>query len=458
MIKTIHVHIGGHKTGSTFIQESLGKIRDFLLVRGCLYPLFEIDGTLVNNHSVPFYSIFCKNPEHYRPNVLKGYDTPDEVRKLNENHKKQLSQQLEKFDGETLIISGEDISTLDQEGIQNLKEYLFSITNGDAAIKIIFFCRHPITYARSHIQEVVKGGQILEQEMENYASFARSHYQTRLGNFLSVFSHDDISVIKYEDAISHTNGLLGAFLSVVGMDPSLAKGMIRTRRNESLSYESILLANAINRNLPMFVNNVPNPLRSGYNHDLMRISGKKFTLDSDFNQAIWATCSDDIAWLCKNFRLPEYKFSEHNVTWNDLWNIRVLEQLNYFLYRMPIAVRDIILSQISADIERYGFFFSQSKIAHIEKFLSYYRVNKLCNIRFANIISHIKIFGATSTYDFYRQKLSRGVLKIYTRIGDLFSDIKVFGVSLTFRNYKQKALRELARILMPLNKSYKHKI
>jgi hypothetical protein len=243
------------------------------------------------------------------------------------------------------------------------------------------------------------------------------------------------------------------------MDPSLAKGMIRTRRNESLSYESILLANAINRNLPMFVNNVPNPFRSAYNHDLIkRISGKKFTLDSDFNQAIWATGSDDIAWLCKNFRLPEYKFSEHNATWNDLWNIRVLEQLNYFLYRMPIAVRDIILSQISADIERYGIFFSQSKIAHIEKFLSYYRVNKLCNIRFAYIISHIKIFGATSTCDFYRQKLSRGVLKIFTRIGDLFSDIKVFGVSLTFRNYKQKALRELARILMPLNKSYKHKI
>jgi hypothetical protein len=447
MIKTIHVHIGGHKTGSTFIQESLGKIRDVLLVKGFLYPRFVIDGTMVNNHSVPFYSIFCKNPELYRPNVLRGYDTLDKIRQLNKNHEKKLSQQLENFDGDTLIISGEDISTLDREGIQNLKEYLLRITNGDAAIKIIFFCRHPITYARSHIQEVVKGGQILEQEMENYASFARSHYQTRLGNFLSVFPHDDISVIKYEDAISHTQGLLGTFLSVVGIDLSLAKGMIRMRRNESLSHESILLANAINQNLPMFVNNVPNPFRSAYNHDLIkRISGKKFTLDSDFNRAIWRTCSDDMAWLCKNFRLPEYKFSEQGVTWNELWNIHVLEQVNDVLFKQPIAVRDIILSQISDDKERYRIFFSQSKIAQIDKFLSYYRVNKSSKIRFANVISHFRIFGAASTYDYYKRKISRELLRIFRRIDNLFSDIKVFGVSLTCRNYKRKALRELARI------------
>jgi hypothetical protein len=421
MIKNIHVHIGGHKTGSTFIQESLGKIRDVLLVRGCLCPLFEIDGTLVNNHSVPFYSIFCKNPELYRPNVLRGYDTPDKVRKLNENHKKQLSQQLDKFDGETLIISGEDISTLDREGIQNLKEYLLRITNGDAAIKIIFFCRHPITYARSHIQEVVKGGQILEQEMENYASFARSHYQTRLGNFLSVFSHDDISVIKYEDAISHTQGLLGTFLSVVGMDPSLGEHLKDDRVNGSLSFESISLINAINRNVPRFVNHAPNSEWSACGHRLIRqISGAKFHLDREYNLRIWSESHDDMTWLCKNFSLSPYQFSEEDASENQRWDTDVLEQIHDLLPRVPLFARDIILSEIREQKTRHEHCFSQCKISQVEKFTSFHARITSSKNRIANVLHHYKIFGSKRTCRYYGRKFLREFSRLFWRVDKRF--------------------------------------
>jgi hypothetical protein len=421
MIKNIHVHIGGHKTGSTFIQESLGKIRDVLLVRGCLCPLFEIDGTLVNNHSVPFYSIFCKNPELYRPNVLRGYDTPDKVRKLNENHKKQLSQQLDKFDGETLIISGEDISTLDREGIQNLKEYLLRITNGDAAIKIIFFCRHPITYARSHIQEVVKGGQILEQEMENYASFARSHYQTRLGNFLSVFPHDDISVIKYEDAISHTQGLLGTFLSVVGMDPSLGEHLKDDRVNGSLSFESISLINAINRNVPRFVNHAPNSEWSACGHRLIRqISGAKFHLDNEYNQRIWSECHDDMAWLYRNFSLSPYEFSDEDASESQRWNTDVFEQLHYLFPRLPVFMRDIILSEICEQKAGHERYFSQSKISQIEKFISCHLKKNPSSNRITKLIFHYKIFGLERTCRYYGRKFSREFSRLFWRVDKRF--------------------------------------
>jgi hypothetical protein len=421
MIKTIHVHIGGHKTGSTFIQESLGKIRDVLLVKGFLYPRFVIDGTMVNNHSVPFYSIFCKNPELYRPNVLRGYDTLDKIRQLNKNHEKKLSQQLENFDGDTLIISGEDISTLDREGIQNLKEYLLRITNGDAAIKIIFFCRHPITYARSHIQEVVKGGQILEQEMENYASFARSYYQTRLGNFLSVFPHDDISVIKYEDAISHTNGLLGAFLSVVGMDSSLGEDLKNKRANGSLSYESISLINAINRNVPRFVNHAPNSEWSACGHRLIRqISGAKFHLDRECNQRIWSECHDDMAWLYKNFSLSPYEFSDEDASENQRWDTDILEQIHDLLPRVPLFARDIFLSEIREQKMRHEHCFSQCKISQVEKFTSFHaRINPSKN-RIANLLCHYKIFGSKRTYKYYGRKFLREFSRLFRRVDKRF--------------------------------------
>jgi hypothetical protein len=376
---------------------------------------------MVNNHSVPFHSIFSKYSEFYRPNVLKGYDTPDKVRHLNENHKKQLSQQLQNFDGETLIISGEDISTLDQEDIQNLNEYLFSITNGDVTIKIIFLCRHPITYARSHIQEVVKGGQTLEQEMENYPLFVRSHYQTRLGNFLSVFPHDDISVIKYEDAISHTNGLLGSFLSVVGMDPSLGEHLKDDRVNGSLSYESISLINAINRNVPRFVNHAPNPEWSASGHRLIRqISGAKFHLHQEYNEKIWSESHDDMAWLYKNFSLSPYEFSDEDASENQRWDTNVLEQIHDILSRVPLFARDIILSEIREQKTRHEHCFSQCKISQVEKFTSFHtRINPSKN-RIANLLHHYKIFGSKRTCRYYGRKFLREFSRLFRRVDKRF--------------------------------------
>jgi hypothetical protein len=62
MIKKIFVHIGVHKTGSTSIQQMLGRNREILIKHGFLYPVFKARSANIFNHSVPFVSMFKKNP------------------------------------------------------------------------------------------------------------------------------------------------------------------------------------------------------------------------------------------------------------------------------------------------------------------------------------------------------------------------------------------------------------
>lgn len=418
MIKTVFLHIGVHKTGSTSIQESLGKLRDILISHGYLYPSFEIDGTMINNHSIPFFSIFTKSPELYHPNVSRGYDSMDKIQILHEQYKIQLIQQLENFKGENLIISGEDISVLDPDSIRDLKEYLFQVTNTEVAIKITLFCRNPITYARSHIQEIVKGGQVLEVEMKNYFSFVKTHYRKRIGNFLTAFPQDSISVIKYEDAISHQYGLLGAFLNAIGTDQRLAKDFNRKRLNKSLSYESLLIINAINKNIPKFKNKVLNPQREGYRHDLIKqITGTEFAFDTEFNRKIWVESHDDICWLCENFSLSKYIFNEEHVYRSELWNVSVLEQVHKFLPAQPTIIRDVILSELTLEKDRNKNIFSPQKIKQLERFILNNSTHFPLKGHMGKFISYYKTFGALLTAKSYKRRFIKDCSKVIRRVG-----------------------------------------
>jgi hypothetical protein len=418
MIKTVFLHIGVHKTGSTSIQESLGKIRDVLISHGYLYPVFDIDGTTINNHSIPLFSLFSKNPQSYHPNISRGYDSMDKIQILHESYKTQFVRQLERFEGENLIISGEDISVLDPEGIENLKNYLIQSTNAEVAIKVILFCRNPITYARSHIQQCVKGGSVLEDEIDAYFSFVRTHYQTRLANFLTAFPKDSITVARYEDAISHQYGLLGGFLSAIRADPRLAKGFDKKMLNKSLSYESIIIINAINKNLPRFKDNAPNPQRSGYRHDLIRrISGTKFDFDAEFNRRIWTESHEDMCWLHENFSSSEYTFNESDVSRNELWSMSVLEQFHTLLPKQPAIIRSIVLSEISLEKERNENHFSRDKINRIERFIVHNSTDWSSRSHINKIVSYYNIFGALPTLRSYKRRFFKNLSKIFKRAG-----------------------------------------
>ncbi|MEY3895970.1 MAG: hypothetical protein RLZZ214_1490 [Verrucomicrobiota bacterium] len=376
---------------------------ELLASNGYIYPLFKLNDYVLSNHSIPFFSLFTTSPESYHVNISEGYTSLEKIQCLHKEYKKQLDDQLKAFHGDKMVISGEDISVLDVNGIENLRRYLLEATDQSVEIKIILFCRNPITYARSHIQQSIKGGATLEDQIDNYALFSKTHYTTRVDNFLKVFPRESIQVVKYEDSLLHRNGPLGAFLDIIGLDQQTANLCKSQRFNESASYEAVVLMSAINRNVPKFENNLLNSGREGYKQDLIqKIPGAKFTLPPDFNQRIWEASRDDAHWLCELFSLPEYEFeTESLVERDELWSMDALAGIYNIYYRQPELVREIILSEIRAELERNKDFFSAEKKRLLEKFVLNLSTRLPANSRFHKLAFHCKAFGIVAALKIY---------------------------------------------------------
>jgi hypothetical protein len=376
MIKTIYLHVGLHKTATSSIQETLGKAHALLAHGGYLYPIFTKRDTIHYNHSEVFYSMFFPKPEAYHMNVLYGYTNTDAVNELNRNYHNQLIRQMEDFQGDKMILSAEDISILYLNPLRNLKNYLITITNPEVRIEVILFCRHPVTWSSAHIQELIKGGINLEEARKKNAIVILENYQKKINTFSRVFTLESIHVFRYEDAIQNQYGPAGAFLSCIGADASFIKkiNLRNELHNVSLSYEATILLNSIYSKIPAFTDNQVNPdLNNFYPHIIHQIPGEKFYLEAFHNQEIWLRSQDDINWICENFNLPAYTYSDkQNENDGNKWSEETLSYLQKILPEQPPKIRKIIINEILAETIRHKKCFTHRKKQSIFAFFMHH--------------------------------------------------------------------------------------
>jgi len=397
MIKTIYLHIGVHKTATSSIQEALGKARALLAHGGYLYPVFTKREMIIYNHSIVFYSMFFQKPETYHMNVLYGYNNPDAVNELNRSYHNQLIRQIEDFQGDKMILSGEDISILWLKPLENLKNYLIEITNPEVHIEVILFCRHPLTWSRTHIQEVIKGGKSLEETRRNNATVILQNYQKKIKTFARVFSFESIHVFRFEDAIQNQYGPAASFLSYIGADASFIKTLNLKNEvyNILLSYEATTLLNAIYIKTPGFTDNQVNPeLRNFYPKHIHQIPGEKFYLEPNHNHEIWQRSQEDINWLCENFKLPIYHYSDKRKEVDaDKWSDDTLTHLQKILPEEPPKVRKIIITEILNEIIRFRKHFTHRKKKSLFAFIMHHSAYLEIDSRYAKFRHLSKYLG-----------------------------------------------------------------
>jgi hypothetical protein len=206
MIKTIFLHVGVHKTASTTIQNTFFQECAKLLEAGVLYPVFKAGNIAISNHSIPYYSLFREHPEKYHINVSCGYTNSEAINTLHEEYSRQLRGQIMGFKGETLVISGEDISHLQKDELVKLRTYFLEMTHPETSFKVVMMCRHPVSRFRSAIQaSVCDFGMPMNKTIQNHL-LRTNYYRNLTSNFSEVFGIENISVIKYEDAITNRYG------------------------------------------------------------------------------------------------------------------------------------------------------------------------------------------------------------------------------------------------------------
>jgi hypothetical protein len=392
MIETIYLHVGPHKTGSTTIQEFLGKNATVLHSFGYLYPYFEVKSQVYFNHSRPLKKIFftddSKN-DFYLPgsSILKdGHENWQLV------FDTQFRQQLSHFKGKNLIISGEVICRFSVCQLSALKKYLVDATNQKVKIKIILLTRHPVDLFQSDTIEIIKDGWTLDDAIENNIKKYRCFYQAFIGKLLQVFDRSSLLVYSFEESICHPHGPAGYFMLVLGAPESLIRNFSKEQYNPSLPYESIVLLSAINKQIPP-KDGVPYILSTGIRDVFINLTGQKFHFSPSIQREIWNLTNEDVHAVCHAFLLPEYKYQEKQVPpFSAMWTAETLNYLHFIFVSATKEAKLIILNVLIQELKDNQSNFNKKQKNGLLKFIigasSYIPISERIN-NYHHLFKHI---------------------------------------------------------------------
>ena len=218
MKKTLYLHIGGHKTGTSAIQYFLCLNRNNLLNNGYLYPY---TGKSNAHHFFP----------HGIQNKTSLYANPKEKITIVMNEIKSTCQC-------NIIISSEDFELLNKEEISALK----NLISRKFFVKIIFYARRQDSSIESRYNQRVKAPKIrLKKTFYGFFRddpFPRLDYYSLLSNWKEIFGKENIIVRCYEKE-QLSNGLFFDFLSAIGLELDDNYIIPKEKINQSLPWDLI---------------------------------------------------------------------------------------------------------------------------------------------------------------------------------------------------------------------------
>lgn len=217
------LHVGMHKTGSSSIQENLYHKKNNIN-----FSYFDLG---IANHSVPIFTLFTDFPKANDYMNKMGYDEA-----AVDAYKKEVDDKIRRhlslnYDYETFILSGESISILSKNALDELKAYLLTFFE---EIKVVAYVRSPIAYINSVFQERVKAG--LGDFYALHMLYPR--YNHKLYKFDLVFGEENVALRYFNKDDLKEGDVTIDFLETNQLEVKNRDFIVT---NESLSLESITL-------------------------------------------------------------------------------------------------------------------------------------------------------------------------------------------------------------------------
>jgi hypothetical protein len=231
-----------------------------------------------------------------------------------------------KKSGHTLIISGEEMSNIDDADLTKMHDWFarFGVT-----LKIVCFVRSPYSMTCSDGQERIKTGR----------QYRVAHRQSMpaLSRLKSVFP--TMTVASFRQASSHERGPVGFFLEIIGV-PDVTD-ITPSKSNESLSDNAARLIVHINEIEPLFLRGTKSPYRRVQDtRPLWTIGSEKYLLLADELAGIKATILAENAIVKKelgnDYIDQAFPTRDQPVAWSDdelLEALGAMKKLN-----PPVAV------------------------------------------------------------------------------------------------------------------------
>ena len=220
-MKTLFLHVGPHKTGTTAIQKYMLDNQVAFHQQGALYPK-------------RFIRIFGHH--HIRERLAEKNFTSEDI-------------EFFKNTDSNFVISSEDLISLSKDHFTYLKQSLPFLP-----IKVVFSWRRASLKLYSIWQEVIKHGGTIDffaYYHEHLARPAMSQMLSpdlKLSMFGQVFGKENVIVLDYE-ASAKNKSLIPDFLNAVGLNPNIEvteSEVDANVRNASMSVEDTEMVRALN--------------------------------------------------------------------------------------------------------------------------------------------------------------------------------------------------------------------
>ncbi len=246
-MKTIYLHIGKPKTGTTTIQNFLALNGDLLKENNFYYPCDNERSYIHDFQHVPLTCAISKKPIWQ---VVRK--KPDMSDKLFED----LQEDVNKANCDNVIISSEYFShvvTFSRDNIRTLKQKL-DFYFPEYKVKIIIYIRRQDDYFVSGISEGLKYGNNGEISLENAYKYASFRTYELLEVYAEQFGAENITARPFDRVQFVDNDLLADFLDVIGI--SFDKNYeIPTMMNESLTLQEMNFFEKLNKLMETAENN-----------------------------------------------------------------------------------------------------------------------------------------------------------------------------------------------------------
>jgi hypothetical protein len=219
------IHIGPHKTGTTYLQLSLKANRQALLSRGIIYP--EV------------WDYAPGNPSHLPL-----------MQKLKAGDHDGLAPAFSRLlasGAQTILLSAEDLSNLDAPAVLLLQSLL-----AGAAVKIVFYVRRWSELLPSSWQESIKQGQAwtlpeyMLQSLQNVTQSRLLNFERKIAPFTDVFGESALHVVSYSELREREIDMFQHFAAQFLDWPDAVPGGAPPRANESRDLATIEILRMMN--------------------------------------------------------------------------------------------------------------------------------------------------------------------------------------------------------------------
>ena len=317
------LHIGSGKTGTSSIQRCFFSHRVDLEKNGYFYPSNTGRHYFLEN----FVSL---NPER-KPFYKVGWDSKEKIEKHLARQMLLFENDIKKSRAHTIILSNETFHRMGIDDIKRLEIFLDSYVE-----EFVVYCyvREPVAQATSLMQQVVKtNGAVLNAQ-------SRAHYfnpTKSLSKYVSIFGRENIHVCEFARTKLYHEDVVADFAHRIGMPTTLINFLENETPkdiNVAISHEGMLIASALNKQLPPAVNKKRNTLRAK-KINLSSIAGNKYVLPYDRYQLVKARSEIDKDYLSEVF---DFTFSEvapkHNEDKSKLWSEETIDSLALYINKL----------------------------------------------------------------------------------------------------------------------------